>query len=577
MAVQDVTKPIAKDETLQATNAKLDVLAKDLTAQALNTTLGAVVTALGLLGTDNTLSNKLQAIADAILNSSIMGDTDISQIADGTVTGAIAQFDSDISDLESDISDLDTAKADKVSSATNGNLAGLNGSGNLTDSGWDGAKDTTSISGNPISISGLKTNQLAVNPIITLEPIQAGSGTPSPVNQRPISGYDKVEALSCGVNVWDEEWRLGNYSDSDGSWTTGGTSYVCNKDPIRVIPNTSYYIVGTCRLFYYTASGEYIDHSTNISGLFTTPANCAYINIRTTQTTSYMGGISINYPATQTSYVSSNKTTSISESLGQTVYGGSLDVRTGKLTVTHKMVDMGDYTWVYRGSSDGVNYFNAAFENMLATAGEHSFICECYDSVGQRGTNYTISRYNMYDTSAVIYVNDNRYSGDATGAAALKTALAGVKMVYELATPFTIQLTPHEISLLKDYAYVSTNGTNIALAYHNGELASLADVSQLGETVNELGNRVDNFLTVAINGVMSSTAGTEVSVNIPTGWDFTRTFILGYTNKNSNGHWYAKHNDINIFASDDVGVRIKTSATGFLGQPFRVLLGYLKV
>ena len=62
------------------------------------------------------------------------------------------------------------------------------------------------------------------------------------------------------------------------------------------------------------------------------------------------------------------------------------------------------------------------------------------------------------------------------------------KFVYKLATPFTIQLTPHEISLLKDYAYVSTNGTNITFDYHNGELASLSDVSQLGETVNELGS-----------------------------------------------------------------------------------------
>lgn len=69
--------------------------------------------------------------------------------------------------------------------------------------------------------------------------------------------------------------------------------------------------------------------------------------------------------------------------------------------------------------------------------------------------------------------------------------IAGSKFTYPLATPTEIQLTPHEISLLKDYAYVSTNGTNIALDYHNGELASLADVSQLGETVNELGEYVD--------------------------------------------------------------------------------------
>jgi hypothetical protein len=70
--------------------------------------------------------------------------------------------------------------------------------------------------------------------------------------------------------------------------------------------------------------------------------------------------------------------------------------------------------------------------------------------------------------------------------------MSGVQLVYELATPFTIQLTPHEIALSQGYNYISTNGTSISLAYHNGELASLADVSQLGETVNELGDYLYN-------------------------------------------------------------------------------------
>lgn len=64
---------------------------------------------------------------------------------------------------------------------------------------------TTSASGNPISITGLKSNQLAVNPVITFEPIQAGSGDPSPSNVRAISGYDKIEVLSCGKNLLDRK------------------------------------------------------------------------------------------------------------------------------------------------------------------------------------------------------------------------------------------------------------------------------------------------------------------------------------------------------------------------------------
>jgi hypothetical protein len=68
--------------------------------------------------------------------------------------------------------------------------------------------------------------------------------------------------------------------------------------------------------------------------------------------------------------------------------------------------------------------------------------------------------------------------------------MSGVMLIYELATPIEIQLTPHEISLLKDYAYVSTNGTSIALDYHNGEIATLGDVAQLGETVENANSHI---------------------------------------------------------------------------------------
>ena len=75
--------------------------------------------------------------------------------------------------------------------------------------------------------------------------------------------------------------------------------------------------------------------------------------------------------------------------------------------------------------------------------------------------------------------------------------MSGVQLVYKLATPFTIQLTPYEISLLKDYVYVSTNGTNISLDYHNGELASLSDVAQLSETVERLTEYIKGLINNA--------------------------------------------------------------------------------
>ena len=390
MAIADITKPMALDETLQGTNTALGNL---------NTTNGSLAKDASLNTTETTPRNIADVLADELGRITNLLKPDADDVDyDNTSSGLTA---TNVQDAINEVVDTLDDKADKVSSATNGNLAGLNGSGNLTDSGWNGAKDTTSISGNPISISGLKSNQLAVNPIITLEPIQAGSGTPSPTNIRAISGYDTIEVLSAN-----------------------------GSDP--------------------TAQG----------------------------------------------YV---KTTDLSESLGQTVYGGTLDVRTGKLTVDRKKIDLANQTWQ---SYAGMYYINMT--DSIPSQGEGRIIAERYKTQIDNTDDNTI----YINRQKILFV---KCSGETPQGIA----------VYELATPIEIQLTPHEISLLKDYAYVSTNGTSIALDYHNGELASLADVSQLGETVNELGDSLNRFPIVERiyrkETFTSSTslAYTGVSITIP--------------------------------------------------------------
>lgn len=352
---------------------------------------------------------------------------------------------------------------------------------------------TTSISGNPISISGLKANQLAINPIITFEPIQAGSGTPSPSNVRAISGYDKIEVLSGGKNILDLS-KLGSYQVTAsgtmrygvpaylkaGTYTfskSGGsaTLYLTN-----VTDNYSYVEIGSAQ-YPYTFSvnaNSYVIFRTSGN----TPSDWDIVNAQ------------LEEGSSATTYVPYNKATSISESLGQTVYGGTLDVRTGKLTVDRKIVDMGNLSWSAFGSSYPSIFYAEIIDGILsvtlATGSDHG-TCEIYavvakDIVTLGDKECTLGSRNVYNNRGSIMLKDTTY----TDATTLKTAVTGYQLVYELATPFTIQLTPHEISLLKDYAYVSTNGTNIALDYHNGELASLADVSQLGETVNELGEYI---------------------------------------------------------------------------------------
>lgn len=55
-----------------------------------------------------------------------------------------------------------------------------------------------------------------VSLLADIEPIQSGTGTPSPDNVRPISGHTECVTSVSGVNVWDEEWEVGTILPATG-------------------------------------------------------------------------------------------------------------------------------------------------------------------------------------------------------------------------------------------------------------------------------------------------------------------------------------------------------------------------
>lgn len=200
---------------------------------------------------------------------------------------------------------------------------------------------TKSASGSIASFSDggddLPMKSLKVN----IVPKQSGSGDPSPSNVRPISGYDSVNVNVCGVNVWDEEWEVGGLNTTTGA-TTSQTDRIRSKNYIPIIGGKSYYFSnGTVNLvallyddnknytgkyYYFTASQPMLDGIDS--------EGCSYIKFYMVSAygTTYNHDISINYPSTDTTYHSGANNTSYPISLGQTVYGGTLDVVSGVLT-----------------------------------------------------------------------------------------------------------------------------------------------------------------------------------------------------------------------------------------------------
>lgn len=142
-----------------------------------------------------------------------------------------------------------------------------------------------------------------------------------------------------------------------------------------------------------------------------------------------------------------------------TVYGGTLDVVTGVLTIDMAMVDLGTLSWGYSASAA---QFRASLTYAKdATATEVANIkCEIYKTVSyaeMENNDMCISRF--WASSNGINVKDSRY----TNAATFKTAMAGVQLCYELATSITYQLTGQDIITLVGDNYIWSDSGDVTI------------------------------------------------------------------------------------------------------------------
>lgn len=130
-----------------------------------------------------------------------------------------------------------------------------------------------------------------------------------------------------------------------------------------------------------------------------------------------------------------------------TVYGGYFNSDTGVLTVTWKIIDMGNLSWSY----DVNNLkFGTTISDMVNSSGYNQpspLICSSYNVVNQAGQGSTVADKSIYvqdNVNKKVWCVDNDY----TDATAFTTAVTGQKLVYELATPLTYTLTAQEIDTL---------------------------------------------------------------------------------------------------------------------------------
>lgn len=140
-----------------------------------------------------------------------------------------------------------------------------------------------------------------------------------------------------------------------------------------------------------------------------------------------------------------------------TVYGGTLDVTNGVLTVTWAMVDLGSISWNVETAATG-KFRTGTLSSVSAFSGKlpkytGDKICTCYKNAGRHDYTYYADASIWYSNSSADYPGNNIIRlGDSTkanmSAADFKTAVTGQKLCYELNTPVTYQLTPQEVQTL---------------------------------------------------------------------------------------------------------------------------------
>ena len=180
---------------------------------------------------------------------------------------------------------------------------------------------------------------------------------------------------------------------------------------------------------------------------------------------SYNMGAQTTIVASDLQYLNVSAThRSISISLGDTYYSGTVDVLTGVLTVTHKQIDVGNKIW----SETGTSIFYCSTSDMAALTGAN-VLCDTYltannaSGTGSAGS-WTDLTIRGQTTGERIFIKDLSFET----AAAFKTGRTGTKIVYPLATPTTIQLTPQEVeSLLGDNTLWSDANGDLTVTYRS--------------------------------------------------------------------------------------------------------------
>ena len=373
------------------------------------------------------------------------------------------------------------------------------------------------------------------------------SGTPTPSSPKAISGFTGANIKVAGNLLNGNKYQLGEKvvllgelaSNTYSTYLVKGTYTLSFKRPTNLnfrvditdsnATQTNIVPVGlsTSATFTITKSGYY-KFGTWIS-----------TSMLTTDITDIMltGGSEVQ---PYTPYTTPTTTAITWQTEAGTVYGGSLDVTSGVLTVTHGYIDMGSLIWNTVGMGGGRTGFKSTISDIeLAPAATVVFNgkCECYASLNGNDVylgNTGIATWGANTHDIAVYDPDR----ESLSGADFKTAVTGSDLVYNLQTPETYQLTPTQISAIvgTNNVFTDTNG-DTTLEYYTNKTVK--------DAINEVNDKADTNATAI--GSLSALTTTDKSslvgaVNEVNGAISYKEYVVQIGTSLWNGVYYAETN-----------------------------------
>ena len=187
-------------------------------------------------------------------------------------------------------------------------------------------------------------------------------------------------------------------------------------------------------------------------------------------------------------------------------YDGDVYASDGSVTRKYGIVDLGALTWNYESSS--TRFYSSVFDNAMTSAQlKTTLLCTRYTENGSPITGTNVDKTMWLYSNKRLYINDFAY----TDAASFKTAMSGVYLVYELATPTTETADPFTNPQIVDSdgteEYVTTSIVPVGHETYYADIYPISGYDEVNVTIRgkNLINVLDGSATTSVSNIGSAT------------------------------------------------------------------------